>query len=78
MTANVTPAFTYRHRGAMAYIGSNKAVVDFDNAKTKKGTLGWLIWRGAYVSMAESLRNKIKIPTYWALTWFLGRETSRF
>lgn len=70
--------FEYRHRGSMAYIGENKAVVDFDNSKTKKGTIGWLIWRGAYMTMAESIRNKIKIPTYWALTWFLGRETSRF
>ena len=70
--------FQYQHRGSMAYVGSNKAVVDFDKGKQRKGTLGWIIWRGAYMGMATSLRNKIKIPTYWLLTWLSGRELSRF
>ena len=70
--------FRYKHKGSMAYLGDRSAVVDLGSGKSSTGTLGWIIWRTAYMSMAESLRNKIKIPTYWILTSILGRETSRF
>jgi NADH dehydrogenase FAD-containing subunit len=68
--------FKYNHKGSMAYIGGWKAVVDMQKSN-HKGMLGWFIWRSAYMSMASSWRNKIKIPTYWALTWLLGREISK-
>lgn len=70
--------FVYRHRGSMAYLGGWRAVVDMKKGSAQRGLLGWMIWRTAYVSMADSLRNKIKIPVYWGLTWLVGRETSRF
>jgi NADH dehydrogenase FAD-containing subunit len=76
-TATSSEAFVYRHRGSMAYVGGWKAVVDFEKSK-QNGLVGWMIWRAAYMTMAESWRNKIKIPTYWILTWLLGREISRF
>ncbi|KAI3638096.1 hypothetical protein MIR68_003707 [Amoeboaphelidium protococcarum] len=70
--------FEYNHRGSMAYVGGHKAVVQMNKGQLQSGTLGWLIWRGAYVGMANSLRNKIKISTYWMLTWLFGREISHF
>jgi NADH dehydrogenase FAD-containing subunit len=74
------PAFKYAHKGSMAYVGGWKAIVDQLGGGQQRqiGTLAWLIWRGAYMSMADSWRNRIKIPTYWLLTWLSGRETSRF
>lgn len=78
---SVVQPFKYTHRGSMAYVGGWKAIVDqFGGMESNHqlGTAAWLIWRAAYVSMADSLRNKVKIPTYWLLTWLLGRETSRF
>ena len=60
--------FVYKHQGSMAYVGDWKAVVDFgkeSSSSPRSGRLGWLIWRTAYMSMAESARNKLKIPIYW-------------
>jgi NADH dehydrogenase FAD-containing subunit len=70
--------FEYRHKGSMAYVGGWKAVVEMESGVQRKGKLGWMIWRGAYLSMADSWRNRVKIPTYWVLTWLMGRELSRF
>ena len=48
----------------MAYLGNARALFQSDNVKVK-GRSAWFLWRGAYVSMAISWRNKVLIPVYW-------------
>ena len=58
--------FKFKNMGIMAYLGSSKGLVQTGWAgKGVQGYLAWLIWRGAYLTMSVSWRNKILIPTYW-------------
>lgn len=57
--------FTYRNLGIMAYIGGARGLFQSAGHTTIKGRSAWLLWRGAYVSMAISWRNKVLIPIYW-------------
>ncbi|KAK9473684.1 pyridine nucleotide-disulfide oxidoreductase-domain-containing protein [Dipodascopsis tothii] len=69
--------FAFKNRGVMAYIGGWQAIVQGQNNEVK-GRTAWLLWRGAYMSMSVSIRNKILIPTLWFLSWMFGRDISRF
>ena len=56
------PVFEYVNQGALAYIGSEKAVADlvwgdWSNVTTG-GTLTFLFWRSAYVYMCLSVKTK--------------------
>ena len=59
--------FTFKNLGIMAYLGNSKAIVESGGSKALdiSGRAAWLIWRGAYLTMSVSWRNKILIPTYW-------------
>ncbi|RIB21933.1 FAD/NAD(P)-binding domain-containing protein [Gigaspora rosea] len=77
---NVKP-FKFTNLGSMVYIGEQKAMVDLTSTNVKakeRGTLAWIFWRSSYFTMTISLRNKILIPMYWILTWFFGRDVSKF
>ncbi|GAA5879105.1 hypothetical protein JCM16303_001300 [Sporobolomyces ruberrimus] len=74
--------FVFDNRGAMAYLGGWSAVMDRSQAdKGPKGELhgkaAWLLWRSAYWSQAMSLRNKMLLAFYWAMTWLTGRRITR-
>lgn len=59
-------AFKFKNLGIMAYLGGSKGLVQTGwEGKGVQGYLAWLIWRGAYLTMSVSWRNKILIPTYW-------------
>ena len=59
-------SFKFRNLGIMAYLGGSKGLVQTGwGGKGVQGYLAWLIWRGAYLTMSVSWRNKILIPTYW-------------
>jgi NADH:ubiquinone reductase (non-electrogenic) len=62
---NVGP-FEYSHQGSLAYIGSEKAVADISwlsgNVATG-GTLTYLFWRSAYLSMCFSSKFAHEIST---------------
>lgn len=73
-----TVPFQYKHKGAMAYIGDWKALVEAPHSYKGGGRLSWLIWRSAYFTMTVSWRNKILIPSYWFITWLFGRDITNF
>ena len=67
--------FSFKNMGIMAYVGDARAIVDTAGEKTPdiSGRTAWLVWRGAYLTMSVSWRNKILIPTYW---WVLSLSLS--
>ena len=60
-----TQKFAFKNLGVMAYLGNWKGLVQTGSGKGLEGYLAWLVWRGAYLTMSVSWRNKILIPTYW-------------
>lgn len=69
--------FSFRNWGAMAYLGSWRAIHQ-SKADALKGRAAWLLWRTAYLTKSMSLKNKLMIPVYWFVTWVFGRDISRF
>lgn len=58
--------FTFRNLGVMTYLGNSKGLVQTEGwLGDISGRAAWLIWRGAYLTMSVSWRNKILIPIYW-------------
>jgi len=76
--------FSYHNRGVMTFLGSGKAVLQGPStsregaAKGLKGFLAYAIWRGAYLTMTLSWRNKFLIPIQWLAVKVFGRSISRF
>lgn len=76
--------FGFRNLGVMTYLGSSKAMLQggsTDRDGKSKGIKGWvafLLWRGAYLTMTLSWRNKLLVPIYWAIVRAFGRDISRF
>lgn len=75
-------AFEYSHQGSLAYIGSDRAVADLtfwgesSNFATG-GSLTYLFWRSAYISMCFSTRNRILVIMDWLKVKIFGRDVSR-
>lgn len=74
--------FEYSHQGSLAYIGSDKAVADltFWGAATNfasGGSLTYLFWRSAYISMCFSTRNRLLVIMDWLKVKVFGRDVSR-
>jgi NADH dehydrogenase FAD-containing subunit len=69
--------FKFRNWGTMTYLGSQKAIHQ-SSADDLKGWAAWVLWRTAYLTKSMSIRNKIMVPIYWAITWVFGRDISRF
>ncbi|KAK1640367.1 pyridine nucleotide-disulfide oxidoreductase-domain-containing protein [Colletotrichum phormii] len=69
--------FKFRNLGAMAYLGSWRAIHQ-SSADELKGRAAWILWRCAYLTKSMSVRNKILVPVYWFITWVFGRDISRF
>ncbi|KAK5106602.1 hypothetical protein LTS08_000723 [Lithohypha guttulata] len=76
--------FDYHNRGVMTFLGGSKAILQGPETeragagKRLKGFLAYLIWRGAYLTMTLSWRNKILIPVQWLTVRLFGRSVSRF
>ena len=66
-----------RFMGAMASLGTFKAVADLNGPKLT-GLVAFLTWRSAYWTMSVSITNKILIPMYWFKSFFFGRDISKF
>jgi len=60
-----TQKFAFKNLGVMTYLGNWKGLVQTGSGRGLEGYLAWLVWRGAYLTMSVSWRNKILIPTYW-------------
>lgn len=69
--------FAFRNWGAMAYLGSYRAIHQH-GADGLKGWPAWILWRTAYLTKSMSWRNKLKIPAQWLITAIFGRDVSRF
>lgn len=66
--------FTFRNLGIMTYLGNSKGMVQTEGwLGDISGRVAWLIWRGAYLTMSVSWRNKILIPVYWYVLRSLRR-----
>ncbi|CUM50004.1 unnamed protein product [Debaryomyces tyrocola] len=75
------PVFEYVNQGALAYIGSEKAVADlvwgdWSNVTTG-GTLTFLFWRSAYVYMCLSVKNQVLVCLDWVKVSIFGRDCSK-
>ncbi|EXJ81184.1 hypothetical protein A1O3_07474 [Capronia epimyces CBS 606.96] len=76
--------FTFRNLGVFTYVGGAKAVLQGPNtdhegiAKGLKGWVAFLLWRGAYLTMTLSWRNKFLVPMQWLAVKLFGRDISRF
>lgn len=76
---HVTP-FEYSHQGSLAYIGSEKAVADittWSGNLASGGTMTYLFWQSAYLSMCFSTRNRVLVIVDWLKAWVFGRDVSR-
>lgn len=69
--------FKFRNWGTMTYLGGWRAIHQSQGDELK-GRAAWILWRTAYLTKSMSIRNKIMIPVYWAITWIFGRDISRF
>lgn len=76
--------FSFNNRGIMTFLGGGKAILQGPStdregaAKGLKGFLAYAIWRGAYLTMSLSWRNKFLIPIQWFAVKVFGRSISRF
>ncbi|OTB08491.1 hypothetical protein M426DRAFT_71251 [Hypoxylon sp. CI-4A] len=72
-----TKPFRFRNLGTMTYLG-NWTAIHQSSADELKGWMAWILWRTAYLTRSMSIRNKITVPFYWAISWLFGRDISRF
>jgi NADH:ubiquinone reductase (non-electrogenic) len=70
-------SFDYVHRGALAYIGTDKAIADLPGGVHLAGIATFLFWRSVYLSTLFSMRNKLMLMFDWSKTLIFGRDISR-
>lgn len=82
--------FSFRNLGVIAYLGSQRALMQFPEdlkdgsdgksliPKGLKGRTAWLVWKGAYLSMSISWRNRMRMLFSWFTNWLFGRDISRY
>ncbi|GAD95091.1 alternative NADH-dehydrogenase [Paecilomyces variotii No. 5] len=72
--------FQYSHQGSLAYIGKERAVADISWLSgniASGGTMTYLFWRSAYLSMCFSTRNRVLVTLDWTKAKLFGRDVSR-
>ncbi|CAD6886254.1 unnamed protein product [Tilletia controversa] len=73
--------FQYSHQGSMAYVGSDRAIVDLPwgsaGSISSAGVGTNLVWRSAYFSLLFSLRNRSMVAVDWIKTAVFGRDCGR-
>ncbi|SCU77428.1 LAME_0A01090g1_1 [Lachancea meyersii CBS 8951] len=72
-------AFKYSHQGALAYIGSEKAIADLavgESMYQSAGSFTFLFWKSAYLAMCLSFRNRLLVAMDWCKVSFFGRDSS--
>ena len=87
-------AFNFKDLGVMTYIGGSKALMQGGKAESDgeggdgvrekshrldlKGKQAYWLWKGAYLSMTISWKNRILVATHWVLAKVFGRDITRF
>jgi NADH:ubiquinone reductase (non-electrogenic) len=70
--------FRYFHKGSLAYVGSDRAVMDVPTVGPIVGAGAYVMWR-SYETFAQiSLRNQLLVGLDWVRTKLFGRDISRF
>ncbi|KAF3481179.1 external NADH-ubiquinone oxidoreductase 2 [Arthroderma uncinatum] len=83
------PGFAFKNLGMIAYLGGSRALMQFPQTGQGKGKASllprgltgyaaWLVWKGAYLSMSISWRNRLRILYSWISNWIFGRDISRY
>ena len=72
-----TAPFEYVHKGSLAYVGSDRAVMDVPVIGPVMGYFAGLAWRGFETFSQISFRNQVLVATDWARSKIFGRDTSR-
>jgi NADH dehydrogenase len=68
--------FVYKHKGSMAVVGRNKAVVDLPKFRTG-GFLAWIIWMFVHMMSLVGFRNKTAAFFSWAYSYFTYEKALR-
>ena len=68
--------FAYRHKGAMATIGRNKAVVDFPGFHAR-GFFAWAVWLFVHIMSIVGVKNRFFIFINWAISYFTYDQSLR-
>lgn len=78
--ANFAP-FEYVHLGALAYIGSDKAIADLSWGNwtnlSLAGSFTFLFWKFSYVAMCLSFRSRCLVALDWIKVGIFGRNSSK-
>ncbi|XP_028392983.1 external alternative NAD(P)H-ubiquinone oxidoreductase B1, mitochondrial-like [Dendronephthya gigantea] len=69
--------FEYNHMGMFAYIGDDKAVLQFPIIGSFKGLGAMYLWKAAYFNESVTIRTKCLILFDWIKSRLFGRDTSR-
>ncbi|SCV05071.1 LANO_0G17832g1_1 [Lachancea nothofagi CBS 11611] len=78
LEASIKP-FKYSHQGALAYIGSEKAIADLavgESMYQSAGSFTFLFWKSAYLAMCLSFRSRVLVALDWCKVSFFGRDSS--
>lgn len=71
------PEFEYNHKGALAYVGKDRAVMDVPIVGPLWGLGAGLVWKGFETYSQFSWRNKALVTIDWMRTKVFGRDISR-
>lgn len=76
-SASPPPPFTYCHKGSLAYVGQDKAVMDVPVVGPLFGATAGLAWRSFETVSQISPRNMVLVSLDWLRTRVFGRDISR-
>ncbi len=68
--------FKYSHKGSMATIGRNKAVVEIGWFKTQ-GFFAWFVWMFVHLMSLVSYKNRLLVFMSWMMSYFSYDRSNR-
>jgi NADH dehydrogenase len=68
--------FSYSHRGSMATIGRNKAVVDLKGIRSQS-FFAWFIWMFVHLISIIGFRNKFFVLLSWVWSYLSYDKSNR-
>ena len=68
--------FTYAHKGSLAYIGADAAVLDIPGMGVIRGLAAGFIWKSFETFSQFSIRNQILVLSDLVRAKVFGRDTS--
>jgi len=69
-------SFKYHHKGVMATIGRNKAVVQL-NRLSFTGFIAWVMWLGLHLVKLIGFRNRLQVLINWAWDYLFYEKAIR-